>query len=251
MCECKYHWVGCWWKSDLGTVSVCLQPKARQQCHHDQSVKFTNWKAAAVSEVKPDDSGRLGLTSGRVVSAKPCCGDTPLYNKADGFASDFFRLYFTVKAALVCGVRTFTFLATSASHRLYVFGSLCHPTDYFMSHTSHKICLMRLVIWKFVYLSIKVTQCEEDNFKIQTNLNWVTLRYKGFPFQVSKMSVSESIESSRVSEFVSVLWSHSRVRLFHRFWKSLCHSSHSVMEGKGTREAFFLDIFIVVLQKSH
>lgn len=31
-------------------------------------------------------------------------------------------------------------------------------------------------------------QCEEDGLQIQTSLNWVTLRYKGFPFQVCKMT---------------------------------------------------------------
>lgn len=54
-----------------------------------------------MSEVKPNDSGWLGLTSGRVVSAKPCCGDPPVYNKTGGFASDFFRLYLPINAALV------------------------------------------------------------------------------------------------------------------------------------------------------
>lgn len=58
----------------------------------------------------------LGLTSGRVVSAKPCCGDPPVCNETDGFASDFFRLCLTINAALVSGV----FLASSVFHRLFI-----------------------------------------------------------------------------------------------------------------------------------
>ena len=70
-------------------ISVVLKPKPGSWCHRDQSVKSAEWPAAPGSEVKPDDSARLGLTSGiqfvwRMISS--------VDNKASLFVLYFLRL---------------------------------------------------------------------------------------------------------------------------------------------------------------